>query len=203
MSTPSGLAQGGSNAEFGWSQVIAQAKQGNELALAQIVRQFETYLLMVAKTRIGKALQAKFGASDIVQISMLEARQSIANFNGDSEGEIRQWLKSIVVNNLLDQSKQYTQTHKRSLEREHQVGLSSLQSKQDTPSVMIRREESDAELKQLVNELPERQRFVIEARHRFGLSYSDIATQLGISESNARQLWSRAAKQLREGLGES
>ena len=186
-----------------WSTLIRQAKEGNDTALTQIAKQFETYLLMVAKTRIGNTLQAKFGASDILQISLLEARESIAEFNGDSENEIRHWLKRIVVNNLLDQSKQYTGTHKRSLERENQLGLLDFQSGQDTPSVMIRREESDAELKRLVGELPERQRFVIEARHRFGLSYGDIAKQLGISESNARQLWSRAAKQLRERLGES
>jgi len=185
-----------------WDELIQQAKVGDDSALVQIVKQFETYLLMVAKTRIGNSIQAKFGASDIVQISLLEARQSITHFNGNSKGEMRQWLKRIVVNNLLDQSKQFTGTRKRSLERENSTGLLDFQSGQDTPSVMIRREESDAELRQLVEELPERQRFVVEARHRFGMSYAEIAKQIGTSESNARQLWSRAAKQLRDGLSE-
>lgn len=130
----------------------------------------------------------------------MEARESIEEFNGTSEGEMRQWLKRIVVNNLLDQTKQYTGTRKRSLAREKSMGLLDFQSGQDTPSVMIRREESDAELKQLVSELPEKQRYVVEARHRFGMSNSDIAVQLGTSESNVRQLWSRAAKHLRNGL---
>lgn len=202
----SGISQGiDSNGEDvvgdgDWDQLIEQAKAGNDLALLEIVKQFEVYLLMVAKTRIGNSLQAKFGASDIVQISLMEARESIEEFNGTSEGEMRQWLKRIVVNNLLDQTKQYTGTRKRSLAREKSMGLLDFQSGQGTPSVMIRREESDAELKQLVSELPEKQRYVVEARHRFGMSNSDIAVQLGTSESNVRQLWSRAAKHLRNGL---
>jgi len=184
-----------------WSDLIQDAKAGNDLALMQIINQFESYLLMIAKSRIGSTLQAKFGASDIVQISLMEARESIEEFNGTSEAEIRKWLKRIVVNNLLDETKQYTATHKRSLDRENPLGLLDFQSGQDTPSVMIRREESDAELKKLVSELPENQRFVVEARHRFGMSYSDIAAQLSTTECNARQLWARAAKNLRDGLG--
>ena len=80
------------------------------------------------------------------------------------------------------------------------MGSRDLPSGLDTPSVVIRREETDAKLMQLVDALPEKQRFVVEARHRFGLSYAEIAVQLGTSEVNARQLWSRAVKQLRERL---
>ncbi len=183
-----------------WNELIEQAKGGCDLALVEIIEQFETYLLMVAKTGMKNSLQGKFGASDILQISLIEAHKSIEKFNGTSVSEIRNWLKRIVLNNLLDQSKQYTGTHKRSLDRENAMGSRDLPSGLDTPSVVIRREETDAKLMQLVDALPEKQRFVVEARHRFGLSYAEIAVQLGTSEVNARQLWSRAVKQLRERL---
>ena len=186
-----------------WTVLIQSAKTGCDQALVQLVNHFESYLMLVATDRIGSPIQAKFGASDIVQMSLMEARESISQFEGTSEGEMRGWLKRIVINNLLDQTKQYTDTRKRSLDRERSlasVGVPA--SKQETPSVLIRRRETDSELKKLVDELPERQKRVVEARHRFGLSYVEIAQQLEISEANARKLWSRAARQLREGLGE-
>ena len=184
-----------------WNELIQQAKDGSDLALVEIIKQFETYLLMVAKRGMKNSLQGKFGASDILQISLLEAHKSIEKFNGNSASEMQNWLKQIVINNLLDQSKQYTGTHKRSINRENSMGSLDVPAELDTPSVMVRRKETDAELMRLVNALPEKQKFVVEARHRFGLGYSEIAVQLGISESNARQLWSRAVKQLRNWLG--
>ena len=184
-----------------WNELIQRAKGGCDLALLEIIKQFEAYLLMVARTGMRNSLQGKFGASDILQISLIEAHKSIDKFNGSCANEMRSWLKRIVLNNLFDQSKQYTGTHKRSLDRENPLGSLDFPSKLDTPSVMIRREETDAELMRLVNALPEKQRFVVEARHRSGLSYSEIASQLGTSEANARQLWVRALKQLRDRLG--
>ena len=184
-----------------WDDLIQKAKSGCDQALVHLVSHFEAYLLLVAKNRIGTSLQAKFGASDIVQMSLMEARESIGRFLGTSEGEIRGWLKRIVLNNLLDQSKQFTGTRKRSVGRERSLNFVATQpSKQQTPSVMIRRRETDSELKNLVEQLPENQKRVVEGRHRFGLSYFQIAQQMEITEANARQLWSRAARQLREGL---
>ncbi len=187
---------------YNWNELIQRAKGGCDLALVEIIKQFEAYLLMVAKTGMRNSLQGKFGASDILQISLIEAHKSIDKFNGTCANEMRNWLKRIVLNNLLDESKQYTGTHKRALDRENPLGSLDFPSELDTPSVLIRREETDAELMQLVNALPEKQRFVVEARHRFGLSYLEIATQLGTSEANARQLWFRALKQLRDRLSD-
>ena len=184
-----------------WSSLIQTAKSGCDQAMIQLVNQFEAYALMVAENQISGALQAKFGASDIVQMSLMEAHESINQFDGSSENEFRGWLRRIVMNNLLDQSKQFTKTRKRSLAREDSATKVALQaSKQQTPSSILSRKESDHELKRLVDDLPERQKFVVEARHRFGLSYLSIAQKLEISEANARQLWSRAIKSLRRDL---
>ena len=186
-----------------WNELIEKAKVGCDESLAQVLGHFESYLLMVAKSRIGSLVQAKFGASDIVQMSMMEVSESIEQFHGSSEVEIRAWLRRIVLNNLLDESKQFTKTQKRAVGRERSLTFAGIQqSKQGTPSEMIRRRETDSELKRLVDDLPDNQKRVIEGRHRFGLTHAQIGEQMGISEANARQLWSRAAKQLRRGLEE-
>lgn len=189
-----------------WPELIDQAREGCDSALAQIVNRFESYLLMIAAERIGVSVKAKFGASDIVQASLMEACEEICDFRGTSEQELRGWLKRIVLNNLSDQLKQFCETQKRALSKEYPLAswVSSIPDPDTpTPSVVIRRQETDDLLKHLVDQLPANQRQVVESRHRFGYSYAQIAVQMGTTEANARQLWSRATQQLRQWLNHS
>ena len=70
----------------------------------------------------------------------------------------------------------------------------------ETPSVMMHRKESDSRLRRLINRLPQQQRRAVEGRHRYGFSYSEIAGQLGISESAARSAYSVGTGKLRDWL---
>jgi RNA polymerase sigma-70 factor (subfamily 1) len=182
-----------------WQVLIENARSGCDVSLGKILESVRSYLLLVAEDELGGHVRAKFGASDIVQHSMLEAQDSIGDFRGGSESEFRHWLKRIVVNNVTDESRRYTQTHARNVNLE--VSTEQLHSSApdtgETPSWHIRRKEFDQQLALAVAQLPDRQRYVIEARHRHGYDYSQIASQLEISEAGARKIWSRATEQLR------
>jgi hypothetical protein len=52
------------------------------------------YLLLIANEMIGPELQAKFGASDLVQDTFIEAQRHLAGFRGTSNAEMRAWLRS-------------------------------------------------------------------------------------------------------------
>ena len=187
-----------------WSALIDAARGGCDEALGQIVSRLRSYLLLIAERGLGNSVQAKFGASDVIQHSMLDARKSIVNFHGNSEAELRHWLKKIVIHNLTDQARQYTNTQSRDVAREVEILDSQVAqnaSAGDTPSHYVRRNEEDEELLRAVARLPHRQRQVVEARHRDSQTYEQIAAQLQISEVAARRLWSRAVAQLREWLG--
>lgn len=136
-------------------------------------------------------------------MSLIDASRSINKFHGSSEAEIRAWMKEIVLNNLFDESKRYTQTERRSIGRERSMDQAALVLQDaigETPSVMLRRKESDTQLRRLIGRLPQQQRRVVEGRHRYGFSYSEIASQLGISESAARSAYSVGTGKLREWL---
>lgn len=186
-----------------WQRLIRTARGGCDQALVQVVNHFRSYLLMIANDQIGNSLQAKFGASDILQQSFLDVRRSLPQFRGSTELEMREWLKTIVLNNARDHARRFAKTRKRDVARETALTATELPSQQDTPSVVIRRRERDWELKRLVEQLPEAQKRVIEARHRDGLSYPKVAEHLGITETHARKLWSRATTQLRVWLREA
>ncbi len=186
-----------------WNTLIKRARAGCDAALGEILESVRSYLILIAESGLGSRVRSKFGASDIVQHSMLEVQQSIGEFRGGSEGEFRLWLKRIVINNLTDEARRYTHTYSRCVGLEVSAGRLASQtchSHLETPSWHLLRKELDLQLAQAVSQLPNRQRYVIEARHRHGFDYAQIASQLEISEAGARKLWSRAAEQLRSVL---
>lgn len=188
-----------------WPELVESARCGCEDALGEIINRLRGYLLLIANGQINGSLQAKFGASDIVQNSLLDAHAGIDEFNGTTEAEMRAWLKQIVLHNFIDEQRRYTDTQSRSLQRERPMetlvtplttGLS------DGGSKSMRQSEDLQQLNRALQRLPPRQQRVVEGRRRFGYSYQQIADQLNITEAAARKLWSRAIKQLKEYLAE-
>ncbi len=57
--------------------------------------------------QIEAKLQSKIDASDIVQQTMLEAHQGLQQFRGESDGEIRGWLRRIMARNLADEVRKF------------------------------------------------------------------------------------------------
>lgn len=183
-----------------WQSLIVAARNGCDQALGEISVRTRNYLLLVAGQQLDRGLHAKFGASDVVQQSLLDACSCFSQFSGNSEGEFRSWIKRIVINNAIDESRRYRQTHSRSTQRE--VPVDSIpgipDSSQLTASAIAGNRESDARLENAILQLSPKQQQVLSLKHRFGYGYSDIANQLDMSEPAVRMLWSRAITQLKK-----
>ncbi len=199
------------SAKLEWGELIVAARAGDDVALAAMMSELHSYLLTVAEDQLGEKLRAKFGPSDIVQQSFVEAKQAIPKFSGSSEEEMRCWLKQIVLHNLVDSARRYTETQSRDVQREvsldagpegGQLWDAVLCSNSETPSVFIRRAENDRQLMDAVDALPTGQRDVVVMRHGLGRSYQQIGAELGIAEDAARSRWMRAMQNLREQLND-
>ena len=70
------------------------------------------YLLMIANEVIGPELQAKIGASDLVQDTFVEAQRHLAGFRGTSNVELRAWLRKILECRLSNLRRAYLATGK-------------------------------------------------------------------------------------------
>ena len=182
-----------------WKSLTQSARDGCDDALGEIYSRTRSYLLLVANQQFDRGLNAKFGISDIVQKTQMEAFQSFGQFSGESEAEYRSWIKRIVINNLIDESRRYTQTQSRNASRE--VSIESITGTPDvgqlTASSILRSRETDRELEKAISKLSPKQQQVILLKHRFGYGYPEIAKQLQVSESSIRTLWSRAVDHLR------
>ena len=183
-----------------WPSLVRAARDGCDDALTEIIARLQGYLLLIANGQMRENLQAKFGASDIVQNSLLDAHKGIDGFKGSTEAEMRAWLKQIVMHNLADEDRRYTTAQSRNVNRERSLEVITTPLKTSGSGITkaIQSESDKQRLAKAVNRLSARQQRVVEGRHRFGFTYQEIAEQLDISEVAARKIWSRALERLRE-----
>ena len=203
MSTPKTAAL---HAAF--SRDFDEARQGSRDALGRILEQCRPYLLQIANSELDDDLQAKAGASDLVQQTFLEAQQDLTQFNGDDQSELLAWLRRILLNNLANFRRHYRDLHKRSVGREvslngddsSQDPIAQVPDKEPSPSSCAALNEREQLLERVLQGLPEHYRSVIVMRHRQHCSFEVIGNHLGCTDAAARKLWLRAVERLQEEL---
>ncbi len=169
------------------------------------------YLLMVANEVIGPNLQAKFGASDLVQDTFLEAQNHLSLFRGKTSAEMRAWLRKILECRLSNLRRAYLATEKRAAGREVTLnsvqgdagaGIELLACPAPSPSKHAVQNEWSAALEKALVLLPDRYQKAVTWRHIEQLSWDEIGKRMHCSAEAARKTWSRAIQQLRRELGE-
>jgi RNA polymerase sigma-70 factor (ECF subfamily) len=186
-------------------QWLAAARAGSREALGQALEAFRGYLLLLAQEDLHPALRAKGGASDVVQETFLEAQRDFQQFRGDSEEELRAWLRQLLHHNLANFTRRYCGTGKRAVGRERalQPGGSSdelggqLPGPPAEPSRLAVAKEQAQALWRGVDRLPDDYRQVLLLRYQDRLSFEEIAERMGRSAAAVRQLWARAVRRIR------
>ena len=58
----------------------------------------------------------------MVQETFLEAQRDFGRFRGTTDGELRAWLRQLLLHNLANFARSYRGTEKRQVEREVHLG---------------------------------------------------------------------------------
>jgi RNA polymerase sigma-70 factor, ECF subfamily len=171
------------------------------------LERYRSYLVLLARMEIGRQIQPKLDASDVVQQTLLEAHQKQAQFAGNTPGQLVAWLRRLLACTLADAIRTLHRA-KRDVARERSLEASLDQSAaslhawlaadQSTPSEQFDRAERELELADALTRLPEAQRAALLLRHCQGLSVAEISTRLGRSPTAVAGLLKRGARQLRE-----
>jgi RNA polymerase sigma-70 factor (ECF subfamily) len=189
---------------------LRTAREGSPEALGEALEACRTYLLLIANRELDPQVQAKGGASDLVQETFLEAQRDLSAFRGKSEAEWRAWLREMLLHNLANFSRRYRDTDKREVAREVAVvtsdgsmsGWCGEYLPADTPSPSMEamaHERADA-LAAALERLPVDYRLVIGLRYQEGRTFAEIAQAMQRSENAVRKLWFRAIERLQEEL---
>lgn len=192
--------------EVEFKLLITRARTGESAAIGQLLTKYRNYLLLIANQDLDENLRAKLGASDVVQESMLLAQKNFQNFRGHSEQEFVAWLKTILVNDMHNNRRQYS-TQKRdaglelNLQEQSSVKRGLIDSNL-TPSTEALKRERARILTTALNHLSEDHRQVIQFRNFEQLDFAEIGQRLGRSADAARKLWARAVEALQAQLSQ-
>ncbi|TWT82696.1 ECF RNA polymerase sigma factor SigH [Planctomycetes bacterium CA13] len=175
-----------------------------------IVAKYESYLRMLARVQMRRALQAKVGASDIVQQTMMQAVGAIDQFRGGTEAEFRGWLRQILARCLchLDRDMHRDKRDvRREQSMEQRLAKSSMRLEGllagdgPTPSQNVAAGENVLQVVMAIERLPDAQREAVRLHYLEGKKLSEVAEQLGKSTGAVAGLLHRGMKSLRDQLG--
>jgi RNA polymerase sigma-70 factor (ECF subfamily) len=191
--------------------LLRQARQGDLAALGRLFELYRGYLGLLARLQIGRRLQGKVDAADLVQDTFLTAHHHFAQFQGTTEGELVAWLRQVLASRLGDLLRRYCGAQARDvrlerelageLEQSSRVLDHGLMAKQSSPSQQAARREQAVLLADALNRLPADYREVIILHHLEDLSFPDVARRMGRTIDSVKNLWIRALARLRRTLG--
>jgi len=192
-----------------WSCSLVEARAGSADMLARLLEGHRPYLLQMAQNELNTDLQAKVGASDLVQESLLQAHLHFDQFQGGAPEELRGWLRQILLNQLAYCRRHYRDTGKRQLDREVPLGSPGqsdaannvLADDSKSPSQKAIHNEQQQLLQEALARLPEHYRQVLVWRSLEQRSFEQIGQLLERSADAARMLWGRAVEALQKDLG--
>jgi RNA polymerase sigma-70 factor (ECF subfamily) len=163
-------------------------------------------LIAIAERQLDPELRSKGGASDLVQETFLEAQRDFERFQGSSPGELRAWLRQVLLHNVGAFTRRFRVTSKRAIRRE--VSLMSQGSSTGiggeltrsalTPSGVAMEHERALALRRALDRLPQDYRQVVILRFEEGRSFEEIGRLTDRSPDAARKIWSRAMERLRQ-----
>lgn len=196
------------NASADPEELLAHALEEGGECLGQLLGCYREYLRLLAGVEIGRRLQVKVDASDLVQETMLEAHKDFGHFRGKSEAELVAWLRQIMATVLCGLLRRYLGTQKRDirLERNLQDGMErsslllgrGLVDPHSSPSQQAARREQGVLLADALAQLPEDYREALVLRHLQGLSFPEISRRMGRSQDSVEKLWVRGLSRLRQ-----
>jgi RNA polymerase sigma-70 factor (ECF subfamily) len=193
-------------------ELLRRARAGDLAALGQALERYRHYLTLLARFEIGRHLQSKLDAADLVQETFLDAHRQFPRFAGGADSFTR-WLRQILAGTLAGQVRRYLGTQGRDVRLEERLANALDQSSAalagvlaaplSTPSQHVARLEQDVLLADALAGLPEDYREAIVLRHLEGLTFPEVARRMGRSLDSVEKLWLRALGKLRQVMGDA
>jgi RNA polymerase sigma-70 factor (ECF subfamily) len=193
--------------------LIAAARAGDGQTLGRLLEGYRNYLRLLAGLEIGRRLQGKVDASDIVQEAFLDAARYFPTFRGTERAQLMAWLREVLAGTLANQLRRYFGTQARDVRLEQNLaadlGNSSVAlggipvDGRSSPSEQVAKGEQALLVAEALGRLPDDYRTVIVLRHLEGLTFPKVAERMGKSVDSVEKLWLRGLAQLKKSFGDA
>jgi RNA polymerase sigma-70 factor (ECF subfamily) len=188
-------------------QLLDEVRRGDAAARSRLLERHRRRLRQMVALRLDRRLAARFDPSDVVQEALLEADRQLGDYLEQRPLPFYPWLRQFAFNRLIDLHRHHLCAQRRSVARE-EVSIPPLPeesawklirrlfARDSSPSARLQREEKRRQVREALEQLPERDREVLVLRHLEHLPTADLAAVLGISEAAVYTRHVRALKRL-------
>lgn len=187
--------------------LIRRAANGEQPALDELFSRHRQRLKQMIALRMDERLKARFDPSDVVQTALIKASARLSEYAREPQFPFYPWLRNLAWQELLRFHEQHMQRQKRTIHREEHTGvvLSSQSVHQLAelvaastagPSTAVVLHEQRQRTREALEELPFRDREILELRYLEQLDNAEIAAVLDIDIGTVRVRHFRALRRL-------
>jgi len=201
-----------SQAEPDIEQLLDRAAQGDQAALGQLLERHRPRLRQMIALRLDRRLQARLDPSDVLQETLAEAAQRLADYARRRPLPFYPWLRQLAWERLVQLHRRHVRAGKRSVRREQaDLPLSEesvleladrLVSRGSSPSARLHRSEQRRRVQAILEQLAEGDREVLVLRYLEHLATPELAAVLRLTPAGVKTRQLRALQRLRDLLGD-
>jgi RNA polymerase sigma factor (sigma-70 family) len=175
--------------------VIRRIKSGDAGARGELLRRFLPLLRRWAHGRLPRHVRDLNDTDDLVQVTLVKALSRLDDFDSGGPGAFLAYLRMALLNHVRDEIRR----HRR---RPEHAEIDAELSDGDAPALIDQLVGSDRvrAYEQALARLPKRQQGLIVMRVEFGMSYPEIAAEVGGTPDAVRIMVARAMVQLSRNL---
>ncbi|MEX2308950.1 MAG: sigma-70 family RNA polymerase sigma factor [Pirellulales bacterium] len=190
-------------------RLISRAQAGDQDALSQLCASYRPFLQTIAQLKLGRVMERRVDASDIVQETEIEMVRGIRAFRGKTEPELSAWLKQMLRRNIADKVRD-NRAAIRDLRREQYLDGESPSAsitwmqpvgREATPSQFVIHGEAALRFAAALESLPEDQRTVVRMRYIEGMKLGEITAAMNKTPGAVTGLLRRGQQALRDKIG--
>lgn len=181
--------------------LLEQARQGDARAFEAIFHRYQSRLAVLVHYRLSEALRRDWEVEDVLQEVFLRASRDLAGFDYRGPGSLFRWLARIAHHVMADAARSQGRAKRdggaavRFRSESNPAGIEPADS--NTPSRVLRQQESLGLLYEKLAALPRDYREVILLARIENLSTGEIAGRMGKTREQVSLLLHRALKKYR------
>ncbi|MEM9409834.1 MAG: sigma-70 family RNA polymerase sigma factor [Planctomycetota bacterium] len=192
--------------------LLAQAKDGNDTAVNQLMDRHRNSLRQLVRMRLDQKIQRRVDVSDVVQDILVEANRRLQRYMDNPIMPFHLWLRQIARDRIIDAHRRHRVSTRRSVDREQPISAprgydeSSIQlaavigDDRLTPAAAALQKEIAGRIELAITKLDEKDSEIIIMRHYEMLTNQEIAAALDLTEPAASMRYLRAVRRLKSVL---
>ncbi|MEA4926885.1 MAG: sigma-70 family RNA polymerase sigma factor [Syntrophomonadaceae bacterium] len=177
-------------------QLVIKCREMQESAFQELMRRYEGYIYRLCLNFSG----IREDALDLTQETFIRVFQGLDTYQVSRP--FKPWLRRVAVNTCLDflQKRSPSSLFLDQPLADSQITLADTIASRENPVQEIEWRETNQFLREAINRLPQAYRLLIILRHQEGLSYQEIAEEIGVPLGTVKTNLFRARAALRQGL---